>query len=285
MSRSLALLLSLVVATGAACSDRGEGSGHVVAAVYPLAYLAGEIVGDALEVETLTPPGAEPHDLELTPGQARSIAEAEIVIYLGGGFQPAVEEAVRAADNGLDVLELVSTRAGDEGSVDPHVWLDPAKAIEIAQAISKRLKDDEEGSSFDARLSDLTQRLEQLDRDLAGTLTGCERDTVVVSHEAFGYLTDRYGLTQVGIAGLNPEMEPSAQRLAEVSRFIEEENIDTIYLERLVPSDIGETLASETGASVLALDPLEVAPEEGDYLSAMLGNRDSLAEGLGCPGL
>jgi zinc transport system substrate-binding protein len=298
--RAIGLAVGIaLLATGTACSPTSGGRGNVVASVYPLAFLTMELAGDDVEVVTLASPGSDAHDLELTPRQARTIAEAKLVVYLGGGFQPAVEAAVEAAGNGLDVLELVATHRGDEEAeeehgdevdehahdgVDPHVWLDPQNAADIAAAISERLKEAEPGaaSAINDRLIALTDRLEELDRSLTDGLADCERDTVVVSHEAFGYLTRRYGLHQVGIAGLNPHQEPSAQRLAEVARLVAAEDIDTIYLERFVPSDIGETLARETGAQVAALDPLEFQPESGDYFSTMEANRDLLIDGLGC---
>ena len=297
--RLLAAGALVLAATSSACSPSREPGASVVSAVYPLSFIAEAIAGGAVGVTSLTPGGAEPHDLELTPSQARSIAEAELVLYVGSGFQPAVEDAVRQSGNGLDVLELVEPlEAGDraeedvedEGEehghegADPHVWLDPTEAASIADAVLAEMAAiaPSEEDALTARHHALVDRLSELDAAFASSLESCAEDTIVVSHEAFGYLTRRYGLEQVGISGINPEQEPSPQRLAEVARFVKENNIETIYLERLVPAEIGETLADETGAATAYLDPLEMAPEEGDYLSAMEENLEALRNGLGC---
>lgn len=289
----------LVMAANAACSPAGESGPSVVAAVYPLAFMAEAIAGDAVDVSSLTP-GAEPHDLELTPSQARSIAEAELVLYVGSGFQPAVEDAVQRSSNGLDVLELAAPLDAEEGhsegeaaedaeehadeGADPHVWLDPAEAAAVAGAVLEEMvslaPEDEEAMT--ARHGELVNRLAQLDASFTSALADCTEDTIVVSHEAFGYLTRRYDLQQVGISGLNPEQEPSPQRLAEVTRFVQENGIGTIYLERLVSAEVGQTLAEETGAAIAYLDPLEMKPERGDYFSAMRENLAALQQGLDC---
>ena len=100
-------------------------------------------------------------------------------------------------------------------------------------------------------------KLAALDADLREGLASCERDQLVTSHDAFGYLAARYGMTQVGISGLTPEAEPSPADLAEVTRFVEEHDVRTIYFETLVSPDIAEALASETGARTAVLDPIE----------------------------
>lgn len=278
----------LVLGASAACSPSGEPGPSVVTAVYPLSFIVETIAGEAVDVVSLTPAGAEPHDLELKPSQAGAIAEAELVLYVGSGFQPAVEDAVQGSGNGLDVLELVAPlEAGEEHAdegADPHVWLDPAEAAIIAEAVLEEMVAlaPEHQEAISARHGELVDRLAQLDASFTSSLEDCAGDTIVVSHEAFGYLTRRYGLQQVGISGLNPEQEPSPQRLAEVTRFVQEREIETIYLERLVPAEVGQTLASETGAAVAYLDPLESEPERGDYLSVMRENLAALQQGLGC---
>ena len=309
-TRPLALLLAACAALlGSACTDNQGGDGRsVVASVYPLAFIAEQIAGGEIEVRTLTPPGGEPHDLELTPSHARSIVEAGLVLYVGGGFQPAVEDAVEQSDNGLDVLDLVTTIEAHEveeasetetehdeeteedghehEGTDPHVWLDPTQAALIADSVLERLKAiaPEHGDLFDERHSDLKTSLEELDLEISSGLEKCDERTIVVAHEAFGYLVQRYDLEQIGIAGIDPEQEPSPQRMAEVARFVSENSISTIYLERAVTREVGMTLAEETGANVSYLDPLEMEPEEGDYFSAMRANLETLQLGLGCGG-
>lgn len=300
--KALAACTTVLVAAGAACSA-GGGSGvppapPVVASVYPLAFIAEQIGGDEVEVVTLTPAGGEPHDLELTPSQARSIAEAELVLYVGAGFQPAVEDAVEQIESGIDMLDLVTpiqadeheedggVEGGEHEGADPHAWLDPTQAVLIADAVLERLQEvaPQHAETFERRHADLSEAFTELDKAFASGLEGCDTRTIVVSHEAFGYLTERYGLEQVGIAGINPEQEPSPQRLAEVTRFVSENGIETIFLEKAVSSEVGDTVARETRASVAYLDPLEVGPEEGDLFTVMEANLDALEKGLGCGG-
>lgn len=291
------LALGSMLAAGCTAGQQ-EGSASVVAAVYPLAFIAEEIAGDEIEITTLTPAGGEPHDLELTPSQARSIAEAELVLYVGGGFQPAVEDAVEQTDQGLDVLDLVTTitaeghteeteeEAHEHEGADPHAWLDPTQAALIADSVLERLIEiaPEHEATFEERHDALVEAFTELDSEFTDGLEDCRERTIVVSHEAFGYLTQRYGLEQMGISGINPEQEPSPQRLADVTRFVADNGIETIFLERAVSAEVGATVAEETGARVAYLDPLEVGPESGDLFTVMRANLEALQRGLGCSG-
>ena len=295
-----AAALSLLVMLGGCSPTDGGGKPSVVASVYPLSFIAEEIAGDEVEVTALSPGGGEPHDLELTPSQARSIAEAAFVLYVGAGFQPAVEDALEQTENGLDVLGLVKTidagehaeeegeddHADDHGGADPHAWLDPTQAALIADSVFDRLVElaPEHEEEFRQRHAELRASFEEIDSEFTSGLEDCEERTIVVSHEAFGYLTERYGLEQMGISGIDPEQEPSPQRLAEVARFVADRDIGTIFLEKAVSPDVGETLAEETGASVDYLDPLEVGPPEGDLFTVMRDNLEALQRGLGCGG-
>lgn len=300
----LAVLVVLALVP-TACSGAGEGGARrepsVVASVYPLAFVVEEVGGRFVDLENLTPPGAEPHDLELTAGQVRALGSADLVVYLGEGFQPAVEDALAQTDaTKLDVLEgheglleppehedehaAEGEHHEDEGAVDPHVWLDPNRLARVAGSIAQELAalDPANARRFRDREADLSDRLGELDAEFRDGLSGCDRSTFVTSHEAFGYLADAYGLEEVGIAGIDPEAEPSPRRLAEVAELVRANDITTIYLEVLVPPATAEVLAREVGVTTATLDPLEGPPETGDYFTAMRGNLDALREGLGC---
>lgn len=294
MPNRLGLLCASAALLGAACggpSAGGEGGRPVVvAAFYPLEFAAARIGGTAVEVKGLTPPGAEPHDLELTSGQVRDLAETDLVLYVGGGFQPALEDAVAGIDDSrkLDVLEAreLMQGEGEEGddAADPHVWLDPTRLAEIADEIAARLSEVDPGNAelFSDNAAQLREDLRELDEDFADGLRDCRSKEIVTSHEAFGYLAARYGIDQVGISGIDPEAEPSAERLAEIAELVEERGVDTIFFEELAPPDLAETLARETGAQTAVLSPLETAPERGDYLDAMRANLERLREALDC---
>jgi zinc transport system substrate-binding protein len=290
---ALAAACLLLGALGGCGGDAGASDGgktgdervHVVAAFYPFAFVAADVGGDDVEVANLTEPGAEPHDLELTPGQVGEIAEADLVVY-ERGFQPAVDEAVEqnAADRALDVSEVVAIDGPLQD--DPHLWLDPTKLASVVAAVAERLAEiDPNGADgYRQRAADLAAELEELDQEFKVGLADCRITTMVVSHEAFGHLAQRYGLRQQGIAGLSPEAEPSPARIAEVQDIVAAEGVTTIYFETLVSPDAATSLARDTGVQTAVLDPLEglADPAAGDYFTVMRTNLETLRSGQGC---
>lgn len=267
---------------GSAASPDGRPT--VVAAFYPLAYAAEQVSGGAVDVISLTPPGVEPHDLELSAAQVAQIADADLVLYVRG-FQPAVDEAVdqQAADRAIDVSQAV-TPLSTEGAVDPHVWLAPENMAAIGTSIASRFKDLPGTAPSQSATAEFTDEMAVLDGEFAAALAQCRSRDLVVSHEAFGYLARAYDLTQVGISGLSPEAEPSPARLKEVADLVSRQGVSTIYYETLVSPAVAETLAAETGAQTAVLDPLEGLAEgsNGDYASIMRENLATLVEGQGC---
>jgi zinc transport system substrate-binding protein len=291
---SLASLLSGCSGSGSAAEVDGVS---VVASFYPLAEAASKVGGDLVSVQNLTPPGVEPHDLELAPDDIEAIANADVIVYLGGGFQPAVEDALAEAEHAVtvDALNAVATNAApaseaEEGlTVDPHVWLDPARYEEIVRAVADALAkaDPANEATYAANAQAYIAQIAALDEEFRAGLSDCGRTTIVTSHEAFGYLADAYGLTQVGILGLSPEAEPDPRRLAELRDLVEREGVTTIFAEELVSPKVAETLANEAGVQVAVLNPIESltdAEEQAgeDYLSLMRENLDTLRRALDC---
>lgn len=253
----------------------------VVAAFYPLAYAAEQVAGGSAEVANVTPSGAEPHDVELSARDVERIRDADAVVFLGGGFQPAVEEAVEdAAGELLDVLTVVRPLGAGEDGRDPHVWLDPLRYAEIAGAVAELLE-----RPGGAEI--LARRLEALDADFREGLARCERRELVTSHAAFAYLADRYGLRQVPITGLSPEAEPTPRELERVVATVRDVEATTVFVETLVSPRLAETVAREAGIRTAELDPVEGLTSEqeasgADYFSLMRANLAALREGLGC---
>ena len=297
-----------VSACGGASAGTASESVSAVVGFYPYAFVTERVGGDDVEVTDLTAAGGEPHDLELTPRQVGAVGEADLVVY-SAGFQPAVDEAVeqQAGDRGLDVLSTVELRdgadpghdevaadeeegheeghgEGEHAAGDPHVWLDPVRLARIATAVADRLAevDPDSAADYRARAGELEDELTALDGELRAGLASCERQEVVTSHDAFGYLADTYGLEQVAIAGLSPEDEASPRRLAEVAAQAEAAGVTTIFFEESVSPKVAESLAREVGAEATVLSPLELAPESGDYLGAMRDNLERLRTALGC---
>lgn len=308
-----AALTSLVLAGTAAlagCSAQGSGGAAggsdgvvVLASFYPLQYVAQQIGGDLVTVDNLTPPAAEPHDLELSPAQVREIGTADLVVYLSG-FQTAVDEGVesRAPEHVVDAADAAglvehaeeteeehAEEGDDHGATDPHFWLDPSRLAAVGQAVADELAavDPEHADEYAAGALQLGQRLDDLDQEMADGLAACQGATLVTSHAAFGYLADRYALEQVGISQLDPEAEPSPARLREIGDVVKENGVTTLYSETLVSPKVTETLASDLGVKTAVLDPLEGLSEDAtaagdDYVSVMQANLKALEEGLVC---
>ena len=285
-----------LTACGDEPADDADGRASVVASFYPLNFAADRIGGDCVSVANLTPPGVEPHDLELTPDAVESISTADVVLYLGGGFQPAIEDAIQDAQGEvIDLLDVVTTTPaeGEEAEegllVDPHVWLDPGRFGEIVQATADAFDRTGKVASCDVAgaAESLRSDLAELDEDFRAALDGCERDVIVTNHAAFGYLASAYGLRQEAIAGLEPEGEPDAKRLVEVKELVEREGVTTILTEELVSPDVAETLAAEAGVETAVLFTIEGLTEVEaaagtDYLSSMRDNLETLRVALGC---
>jgi zinc transport system substrate-binding protein len=270
----------LIAATGLllGCSPAdAEGERTVVASLYPLAFAAERIAGPGWAVIDLTPPGTEAHDVELSLEDRAAIEEADVVLYLGPlDFQPQIERAVLETD--ARVVAAWDTGAGGEdgATLDPHAWLDPVLFAGMVDRIGKAL-------GQPAAAERLRGELEELDGRYRNGLADCDARTMVVSHEAFGYLARRYGLEQVGLAGLEPEGEPTATALREAATVLAETDAGAVFYEAGEEARrIAGTVAEDAGVAALPLSTLESRPPSGDYVTAMDANLDSLREGLGC---
>ncbi len=291
---------------GAAGNGSSDGTVSVAAAFYPLEYVASRVAGDRASVEGLTAPGQEAHDAELSIQQTATLAEADLTIFLDG-FQPTIDAAVEQGTGGavLEVEETVGLRElgeqhSDEeaghseddghdhaaGDLDPHFWLDPMKMADLADAVAEELSavDAEGAEEYAANAADLRAELEQLDADYTSGLASCERDLVVVNHDAFGYLT-KYGLELEAIAGLSPDSEPTPADVARLQDLIEDEGVTTVFSETLVSPETAETLARDAGVEADVLDPIEGLADttaDEDYLSLMRANLEALRAANGC---
>jgi zinc transport system substrate-binding protein len=283
VSRVVVAVAVLLLAVGCGGGDGGEGRPRVVASFFPLAEVARRVGGDRVVVTDLTPSGAEPHDLELTSDQVDDLLDADLVVHLGGGFQPAVEDVVDQRDGAtVDVLSALGIDE-DGDDVDPHVWLDPTQLGRIVDVVAGALADEvpDSEADVDAAARRYRDELVDLDADLASQLGDCRRDLVVSAHDAFGRLARRYGLRTEALTGLSPEAEPDPGGLAELADLVEREGVTTVFTEALVAPDVAEVLAREAGVRTAVLDPIE-GPSDGGYVGAMRRNGDALAEALGC---
>ena len=290
LAPALALALVGCGSPSAPSATPAAGGGlNVVVAFYPYQFVAGRVLGDLGTVSNLTPVGAEPHDLELSARQIASLATADLVIYQRG-FQAAVDEAIaQAAPRAvLDVTALVPPVATAGGSSpDPHLWLDPTNLSPVATAVADALgrQAPAQAERLMANATTLAADLAALDQEFATGLAGCSVRTFVTTHTAFGYLADRYDLDQVGIAGLDPEAEPSAARIKEIHALVTRTGVTTIFFETLTNDAVAKAIAGDLGLRTDVLDPVEGlsdASRGGDYPAIMRANLAALRQANTC---
>ena len=278
----------------------------VMASFYPMYDFAAKIGGDKAEVITLVPSGTEPHDWEPAAADIRNLEEADLFIYSGAGMEHWVDDVLASLDNknliSVEASKGVALRDGhshsheeeegagepeEEGPYDPHVWLSPLNAEKEMENIKNAYikADPDNRDYYEANYELYASRFADLNQKFKDTLSSLPNKDIVVSHEAFGYLCDAYGLNQVGIEGLSPDSEPSPARMAEIIDFVRANHVRVIFFEELVSPKVAETIAKETGSSVQVLNPLEGLSDEelesgADYFSVMEENLKRLEAAL-----
>ncbi len=289
MRLAAALLLVPALTGCGALADSGSGV-EVAAGFYPLQYVAERVAGDGARVEVLTQPGGEPHDTTLSVRETALVAEADVVV-VAGGVQPAVDDAVANAAEEATVVDTSSPGFKTRNAPamrpgDPHFWLDPLLMADLGDEVAEALvdADPDHADAYRDNAAELRRDLQRLDQSFADGLADCERSTVVVSHDAFGYL-DRYGLEFAPIAGLSPGAEPTPADLSRLQELIRAEGITTVFSERLVSPRVSETLADDLDIRTAVLDPVEGLSDETrdeDYLSLMRANLAALQKANEC---
>lgn len=303
---SIALTLGACSSGDSSQPDQSDNGITVATSFYPLAWLIEQVGGDDINVMSMTPSNVEPHDYELSPADIAKMNEADVVIYVEG-FQPSMDEAVESL-TGPKVTELSGTvdlmplaeeteddhdhdsdghdhdHDHDHGTLDPHFWLDPVRMQDASGAVEDALAsaDSDNEQSYQENQKDVASALQDLDGRYSSGLKTCERDTIVTTHAAFGYLTDRYDLAQLAISGIDPEAEPSPADLASIKKTIGETDTTTVFAEELASPKTAQAVAEETGADLEVLSTLESQPEDGDYVDAMDDNLASIQGALGC---
>ncbi|WP_328747378.1 metal ABC transporter substrate-binding protein [Streptomyces sp. NBC_00285] len=300
---------ALGLATLSGCSTDSAAAGNtdrfdVVASFYPMAFLAEQIGGDHVHVTTLTQPGQEPHDLEISAKQTAALQESDAVLYLKN-LQPSVDDAVSQSGlkTKIDAASLTSLeKHGNEvgghaadhdaheneelAGLDPHIWLDPVRYSQVAEGVGKAFEkaDPDNAADYRANTAALVKKLGALNTQFATGLRSTGNKVFITTHAAFGYLAERYGLTEEAINGLDPESEPSANRVKDLEKMAKADGVTTVFYETLVSDKTAKTIASDAGLKTDVLDPIEgiTAKSRGkDYFSVQEANLKALQTALG----
>jgi zinc transport system substrate-binding protein len=308
------LLVASLVTTG--CGDKGttesDASGKdkklkIVTSFYPMQEFTNQVAGAIADVTVLVPAGTEPHDWEPTPKDVAKIAEADVFIYNGGGFEGWVDDILKSVNNpklkvveaskGIELME--SSNAHDEHdehkdekkdgehALDPHVWIDPILVQQEVKTITDALVEVDAAHAADYKKNsdEYIAILKDLDTTYKNELKDVKSKEFVTSHTAFAYLAKRYGLTQMPISGVSPEQEPSAAEMKEIVEFVKEHQVKTIFFETLASPKVAEAVAKEAGVETAVLNPMEGLTDEEkakglNYIGVMKANLDALKKAM-----
>ncbi len=265
--------------------DKNDGRLKVSASYYPLYDFARNIGGDKVKVTNITPAGAEPHEFEPSPKTLADASKSAVFIYNGGNLEPWTDGFVRDYKH---VAVKANAGVNLQGN-DPHFWLDPVLAQQIVDNIRDGLvrADPANKAYYDQNAAGYVGKLKQLDQEFRNGLSGCQTRTIITSHQAFSYLGRQYNLDIRAIAGISTDEEPSAAKLADLSQLVRDQNINYVFFESLVSPKLADTIAKETGAKTLVLDPIEGLTNEDqkrgkDYISVQRQNLENLRTALAC---
>lgn len=298
---AVAAFVSFTMLSGCA-KEAGTTKLKVMASFYPMYDFAVKIGGDRAEVSDMVPAGTEPHDWEPAATDVKNLEQADLFIYSGADMEQWVDKVLATlgnkklvtveASNGLKLRaghgeEGESSDSDENTQYDPHVWLSPMNAKKQMENIKDAyVKADPAGRDYyEANYKKYADKFDALDKEYSDTLSSLPNKSIVVSHEAFGYLCDAYGLTQEGIEGLVPDSEPDPARMAQIIDFVKKNQVKVIFFEELASPKVAETIAKETGASTQVLNPLEGLSDEeikngADYFSVMESNLQQLKAAL-----
>ncbi len=315
-------LLALVIGL-AACdtkSPQAPEQATIYTSFYPIYDFTSRIVGDTAEIVNLMPAGASQHDYEPTARDLVSLRDADVLVYLGAGMEEWFDKVSTAlAQDGSEIklieaahgMELLSGHEHEEdehdhdheedeghdhdheeddhghshGRCDPHIWLSPVKAIELLKTIQTELAEifPEHRELYQENYQKAEAEFRALDEEFRTKLSGSGIKHFLVTHEAFGYLADAYGLEQHGISGMGTEQEPSPEKMRQLIEFARSEEIDHVYFEASGSDKVARALAEEIDGKVLPLETLSNPGEDQlaggkDYLALMRENLKNLLE-------
>ncbi len=304
----LAAALGFVYQTFNSKQEVNSSKNTVIVTSYPIYEFTKTIAGDKLQVSSLLSPGIEPHEFEPTANQVQSIYDSKLLILNGAGFESWLEElGPELEQKGVQKLNLSehidllhSAESVDEDghnhnikdvdhTADPHFWLDPSLVVKQIDLISDKLSEisPESKIEFTENGEKFKRELLDLDKQYSENLKNCKQKTIITSHKAFNYLAKRYDFQIKSITNFSPEVEPSTAQLKELADNVKARGIKYIFFESLVSPEMANTLALETGAQTLALNPIENLTQEElknskNYMNLMKDNLKNLKIAMEC---
>ncbi|MDR7870428.1 MAG: metal ABC transporter substrate-binding protein [Tissierellaceae bacterium] len=300
---SVLLLLLFIIVGITGCGNTVEEDDDeklkVYTSFYPMYDFTSKIAGDKISVYNMVPSGVEPHDWEPAASDIVNLEKADMFVYNGAGMEHWVEDVLKSLENkelvvvvasqGIDLLlsEDDDHDGHDHGDFDSHVWTNPLNVKIQMENIKDALVqlDPDNMDYYNENYDKYSKELDKLNEEFATKLSALSNKDIVVSHKAFSYLCNEYGLNQIAIDGLSPDTEPNPGRMAEIINFVNENNIKVIFFEELASPKVANTIADATGAVVDVLNPLEGLSDEelengDDYFSVMRKNLEAILKAL-----
>ncbi|WP_455538377.1 metal ABC transporter substrate-binding protein [Terrisporobacter sp.] len=293
------MLLTIGCSNTSNISKNANGKIKIYTSIYPLYDFATKIGGDKVDVTNLVPAGTEPHDWEVSTNDIINLEKANMLIYNGAGIESWADKVINSLDN-KDIVYVKTSKnldlhkatkeeknKNDSEVYDPHTWL----SIENAEKEMKNIKnalvkyDPKNSNYYEKNYNIYAKKFDKLRKEYSHTLNPIKNKTIIVAHEAFGYLCSEYNIKQVGIEGLNPDSEPDPAKMTQIIKFAKKNNVKTIFFEELVSPKVANTIAKEINAKTRVLNPLEGLSKEQinkgeDYFSIMEQNLQALKDAM-----
>lgn len=258
----------------------------ILVTFYPIYQFTKAVGGEKVDVSVIIPSGVEPHDWEPTIQDIENLKKANMIIINGAGLEPWIPKLVSENSNMIIVdssknIQLLKHEGNN--MTDPHIWLDPILVkIQVQNIADGLIKIDPKNADYyQQNANRYKEKLDSLDNEIKTDLASCSKKDFLSFHDAFSYFSKEYGLNQNTIVGgLNPEAEPTAQTLEEITQKAKTLGINVVFTEEAVNPQISKVIADEIHGKVLVLSPLEVTNIHDDYIEKMQNNLSNLKEAL-----
>ena len=292
-------LIAAVIATAVflwtkALSTKTQSTKQIVAvSTFTLYEVSTAVAGKSVEVFPIVPLGSDAHMFSPSPEQVAQISKSVFFIYNGAGFETWAESIKNTLPDTVNIIDMSTHvrlhKEKNDTAYDPHYWLDIDNMITMTQTLeeefSKRFP--QNTKTYHDNATAYIAQLQKLKADYQSGLKECKNRTLISNHDAFGYLASANGLENVSIIGLSSDEQPSANIIAKIIALVKEHGIKTIFFEELINDNVAQTIAKETGATALPLQPLENISENElkshqTYESIMRSNLAKLTQALEC---